>query len=53
MVNFFMSVAKINWLMFVKYSKELELPFLYKGITTFKKTKDIHQRKDLLDTSYG
>lgn len=53
MVNYFMSVAKINWLMFVKYSKDLEFGFSYKGVTTFMKTKDIHKRKDFLDISYG
>lgn len=45
MVNYFTSVAKINWLMFVKYSKDLEFAFSYKGITTFKKTKAIHKGK--------
>lgn len=53
MVNYFMNVAKINWLMFVKYSKDLEFAFSYIGITTFKKTKDIRKRKDFLDVSYG
>lgn len=53
MVNYFLSVAKINWLMFVKYSKDPEFAFSYKGITTSKKTKDIHQREDFLDIGYG
>lgn len=52
MVNYFMSVAKINWLMFVKYSKDLEFAFSYKGMTTFKKTKDKHKKKDFLDINY-
>lgn len=44
MVNYFMRVAKINWLMFVQYSKDLQFPnalaLAYaKGIATFKKTR--------------
>ena len=53
MVNYFMSVAKINWLMFVKYSEDLEFAISYNSTTTFKKTKDTHKRKDFLDISYG
>lgn len=34
--------------MFVKYSKELDFAFSYKGLTSLKKIKDIQKRKDFI-----